>query len=141
MPRDLVPSEGSQTEISVTNLPPVLQAWKTAVENGDPAEVVKVYHPLGLLEGTMWSRYVCGHEDIRQYFDEFMQGKYSPGVEFNSLHISPTGNAYGGEYTFHWKTDVENAEEKELKANYTFESMGDKIAIHHSSTQEIPAFD
>lgn len=114
------PDQNSDLGSGKVELPPLLWTWKQAVESGDKADVVALYHTQATLKGTMWghiSRRRVANDNvfldgvdpncatIEQYFDEFMEGKHSPIVSFNgasihSQYVPQPFNLYAGDYTF-----------------------------------------
>lgn len=123
---------------SINNLPPFMQHWKDAVENGSTPEKIaeNCYHPDAILKGTIADQAVQSTKAIEQYFHKFTAGKNEATVTFNTLSISPSGKTFSGEYTFAWTDDAGTAQEQ--KANYTFEGVGNDdgqtvIGVHHSS--------
>ena len=122
------------TQYSAQNLPPSIQQWKNAIEEGSSPEAIATscYQEGAILKGTVWSKAVQGHADIISYFEHFTEGKNNAKVNFTTLSQSPSGS-FAGEYVFEWQDN--NDQPQSAHANYTFEpnTDGSKISLHHSS--------
>jgi uncharacterized protein (TIGR02246 family) len=109
--------------------------WLATVCKHDPAEVVRLYAPDGVLVGTVAQRIKQGRADIKTYFDMFLA---KPGLcgEYQSHLVQsyPGWAVDSGTYTFQW---LEGGSPKVVPARFTFVYRhtpdGWKIANHHSS--------
>ena len=100
-----------------------------------PIDMANLYAKDGVLLGTVAERIHQGTEDIKEYFDMFLEKQ--PCGEFDEIIIQDYGMGAiaDGLYTF-TLTDA-NGEEEEVKARFTYvfkeEDGRWKISTHHSS--------
>lgn len=105
--------------------------WNSALQTGDPNQVVKEYATDAILLPTVSNRVRHNHSEIKDYFDHFMAK--GPKGTINEANIRQFGDVAinSGIYTFAF------ANGESVTARYTFvyqKLEGDwKIAEHHSS--------
>ena len=111
------------------------QNWVDTVCTHNPQAVVDLYAPQGVLIGTVAKRIKIGREQIKTYFDTFLQKPQLCGVIEEDHVQSFAGWAiHSGVYTFSW---VEKGQPTSLAARFSFVwkhlPTGWKIENHHSS--------
>ena len=78
--------------------------WLKTVCAGNPAAVVALYAPDGILIGTVAQKIKCGRRAIRGYFDMFLKKPNLCGVIHETIyqHPAPGVCIASGTYTFSW---------------------------------------
>jgi uncharacterized protein (TIGR02246 family) len=117
------------------------QAWKNALESGNPDNVVKLYDEEGILWGTLSPVIRKDPGSIREYFVKFATLE-NIQVNFKEEEIRIYDNIAinTGYYNFSWN---ENGKLIDIPSRYTFvyKRSGDQWLIldHHSSViPEVP---
>ena len=105
--------------------------WNSALETGDPGQVVALYAPDAILLPTMSNRVRHTHEEIKDYFVHFLEK--SPVGTINESNIRTFGQLAinSGIYTFSFRDGTS------VPARFTFVYRWDGeqwlIVEHHSS--------
>ena len=108
----------------------LLQKWTSTVKDGDPNQVVNLYHDDGILLGTFSNKERVRHELILEHFENLLKSPVE--VEIVSEHpiVFESVAVNSGLYNF-----VTGG--KTINARFSFvyqKDNGDwKIASHHSS--------
>ncbi len=111
------------------------QAWKKALESGNPDNVCNLYHKDAVLWGTLSPSIRPTPEKIKEYFMGFATRK-GLKVVFNDaiIRIFNEIAVNSGSYTFSW---IEGDEIISIPARYSFVYKNEKdkwhIVDHHSS--------
>ena len=119
----------------------LLQKWINAIKNGNPKEVVKLYHDGGMLLGTFSNKERIGRELILEYFENLLKSPveveivsnhpvYESFADPDAEEVGVSCAANSGLYNF-------VTEGKTINARFSFVYMetndGWKIVSHHSS--------
>ena len=108
----------------------LLQKWTSAIKNGDPKQVTKLYHENGILLGTFSAKERVGHELILEYFEGLLKSPVEVQIVSEHPHVFESSAVNSGLYNF--ITDG-----KTINARFSFAySKNDaewKIIAHHSS--------
>ena len=108
----------------------LLQKWTSTVKDGDPNQVVNLYHEDGILLGTFSNKERVGHGLILEYFENLLKSRVE--VEIVSEHpiVFESVAVNSGFYNFITKG-------KTINARFSFVYQKDngewKIVSHHSS--------
>ena len=111
----------------------LLQRWISAVESGDPKQVVNLYRDDGILLGTFSNKERVGHELILEYFENLLKSPVDVEVVSENPHVFGSSAVNSGHYNF-----MTNG--KTINARFSFvyhkedEPIDEwKIVSHHSS--------
>ena len=111
----------------------LLQRWISAVESGDPKQVVNLYLDDGILLGTFSNKERVGHELILEYFENLLKSPVDVEVVSENPHVFGSSAVNSGHYNF-----MTNG--KTINARFSFvyhkedEPIDEwKIVSHHSS--------
>ena len=116
----------------------LLQKWTSAIKNGDPKQVTKLYHENGILLGTFSAKERVGHELILEYFEGLLKSPVEVQIVSEHPHVFESFAVNSGLYNF-------ITDSKTINARFSFAySMGNKFGIpqniaeweiiaHHSS--------
>ena len=111
----------------------LLQKWISAVESGDPKQVVNLYLDDGILLGTFSNKERVGHELILGYFENLLKSPVDVEVVSENPHVFGSSAVNSGHYNF-----MTNG--KTINARFSFvyhkedEPIDEwKIVSHHSS--------
>ena len=108
----------------------LLQKWINAIKDGNPKEVVNLYHNDGILLGTFSNKERIGHELILEYFENLLKSPVE--VEIMSEHASVSESVAVNSGLYNFVTDG-----KTINARFSFvyHKNNDewKITSHHSS--------
>ena len=111
------------------------QKWAEAVQSRLPENVLGLYHPNGLLWGTLSPIVRHGHQAILEYFVKFLQWEdlkceFTEGIirEFDDFAF------YSGSYVFTWKVSGKTVEVP-ARFSFVYRKVNDQWLImeHHSS--------
>ena len=108
----------------------LLQKWTNTVKDGDPNQVVNLYHEDGILLGTFSNKERVGHGLILEYFENLLKSPVE--VEIVSEHpiVFESVAVNSGLYNFITKGKTINAR---FSFVYQKDNDGWKIVSHHSS--------
>ena len=108
----------------------LLHKWTSTVKDGDPNQVVNLYHEDGILLGTFSNKERVGHGLILEYFENLLKSPVE--VEIVSEHPIAFESAAvnSGLYNFITKGKTINA-----RFSFVYQKDNDewKIVSHHSS--------
>ena len=107
----------------------LLQKWTSAIKNGEPKQVTKLYHENGILLGTFSPKERVGHELILEYFESLLKSPVE--VQIVSEHWwRRLILLNSGLYNFITDGKIINAR---FSFAYSKNDDGWKIISHHSS--------
>ena len=108
----------------------LLQKSTSAIKNGDPKQVTKLYDENGILLGTFSPKERVGHELILEYFEGLLKSPVEVQIVSEHPHVFESSAVNSGLYNF-------ITEGKTIEARFSFVySKNDtewKIISHHSS--------
>lgn len=109
--------------------------WAQAIESRTPENVIKLYHPDGVLWGTLAQEYRHGHKNIVHYFDSFLD-KEDLRCEFKDgiIRVHHDLAFYSGAYEFTW-TFAGKPVVLPARFSFVYKKVHDDWLImeHHSS--------
>ena len=110
----------------------LLQKWTSAIKNGDPKQVTKLYHENGILLGTFSPKERVGHELILEYFESLLKSPVEVQIVSEHLYFRTSESAVvnSGFYNFITDGKIINAR---FSFTYSKNDDGWKIISHHSS--------
>ena len=111
----------------------LLQRWISAVESGDPKQVVNLYLDDGILLGTFSNKERVGHELILEYFENLLKSPVDVEVVSENPHVFGSDAVNSGHYNF-----VKNDKTINARFSFVYHKEGEptdewKIVSHHSS--------
>ncbi len=115
----------------------LLDRWLENVIRRDAPSVAALYHPEAQLWGTIAAHFRDQPEQIRDYFDHFLD-RHRMQAEYRDVRLRSVGEVVlaGGHYVFRWQ-DSPNGDEIKARARFTFvlarHDGGWSIHQHHSS--------
>ena len=108
----------------------LLQKWTSAIKNGDPKQVTKLYDENGILLGTFSPKERIGHKLILEYFESLLKSPVEVQIVSEHPHVFESSAVNSGLYNF-----ITN--DKTINARFSFvyskNDDGWKIISHHSS--------
>ena len=108
----------------------LLQKWVNAIKQGDPKQVINLYHENGILLGTFSPKKRIGHELILEYFENLLKNPVEVEIVSEHIHALESITVNSGLYNF-----ITNG--KTINARFSFVYARDnaewKIISHHSS--------
>ena len=108
----------------------LLQKWTSAIKQGDPKQVMNLYHENGILLGTFSPKERVGHGLILEYFENLLQNPVEVEIVSEHTHTYESLAVNSGLYNF-----ITNG--KTINARFSFVYVMDntewKIISHHSS--------
>lgn len=111
----------------------MIDEWNYALKTGNPDEVLKLYDQNAILLPTFSCRVRHNHDEIREYFQHFLEKKPSCLVEESNIHVFGNTAIISGIYVFTYLTDPSMIQ----RARFTFvyHKKGGRwlIVEHHSS--------
>ena len=108
----------------------LLQKWTSAIKNGDPKQVTKLYHENGILLGTFSAKERVGHELILEYFESLLKSPVEVQIVSEHSHVFESDVVNSGLYNFITDGKIINAR---FSFAYSKNDDGWKIISHHSS--------
>jgi len=108
----------------------LLQKWTSAIKNGDPKQVTKLYHENGILLGTFSPKERVGHELILEYFESLLKSPVEVQIVSEHSHVFESAIVNSGLYNFITDGKIINAR---FSFAYSKNDDGWKIISHHSS--------
>jgi uncharacterized protein (TIGR02246 family) len=117
----------------------LFEAWNSALQTGDPDEVVKLYAEDGLLLPTLSNQVRRTPREIRDYFEAFL--RLRPRGKLVEPHVRLFGDlaVNSGVDMFHL---TRNGRTEQVAARFTFlyrrTPQGWRILEHHSSAMPEP---
>jgi len=108
----------------------LLQKWTSAIKNGDPKQVTKLYHENGILLGTFSAKERVGHELILEYFESLLKSPVEVQIVSEHSHVFESAVVNSGLYNFITDGKIINAR---FSFAYSKNDDGWKIISHHSS--------
>ncbi len=108
----------------------LLQKWTTAIKNGDPRQVTKLYHENGILLGTFSPKERIGHELILEYFESLLKSPVEVQIVSEHSHVFESTVVNSGLYNFITDGKIINAR---FSFAYSKNDVEWKIISHHSS--------
>ena len=108
----------------------LLQKWTSAIKNGDPKQVTKLYHKNGILLGTFSAKERVGHELILEYFESLLKSPVEVQIVSEHSHVFESAVVNSGLYNFITDGKIINAR---FSFAYSKNDDGWKIISHHSS--------
>ena len=111
----------------------LLQRWISAVESGDPKQVVNLYLDDGILLGTFSNKERVGHELILEYFENLLKSPVDVEVVSENPHVFGSDAVNSGHYNF-----VTNGKTINARFSFVYHKEDEptdewKIVSHHSS--------
>ena len=108
----------------------LLQKWTSAIKNGDPKQVTKLYDENGILLGTFSPKERVGHELILEYFESLLKSPVEVQIVSEHSHVFESAIVNSGLYNFITDSKIINAR---FSFAYSKNDDGWKIISHHSS--------
>ena len=108
----------------------LLQKWTSAIKNGDPKQVTKLYDENGILLGTFSPKERVGHELILEYFESLLKSPVEVQIVSEHSHVFESTAVNSGLYNFITNGNIINAR---FSFAYSKNDDGWKIISHHSS--------
>lgn len=121
--------------ISKEQVSALFDRWNTALQTGNPDEIVKVYAEDAVLLPTVSNKPRTNRAEIREYFVHFMEGKPVGHIDTSTIRIGCNDVSNVGTYTF-MLTDKEGKATPvaaRYSFNYEFKDGNWLITHHHSS--------
>ena len=108
----------------------LLQKWTSAIKNGDPKQVTKLYDENGILLGTFSPKERVGHELILEYFESLLKSPVEVQIVSEHPHVFESFAVNSGLYNFITDSKTINA-----RFSFVYSKNDDewKIISHHSS--------
>ena len=110
----------------------LLQKWTSAIKNGDPKQVTKLYDENGILLGTFSPKERVGHELILEYFEGLLKSPVEVQIVSEHLYFRTSESAVvnSGLYNF-----ITNGKTINARFSFVYSKNDDrwKIIAHHSS--------
>ena len=111
----------------------LLQRWISAVESGDPKQVVNLYLDDGILLGTFSNKERVGHELILGYFENLLKSPVDVKVVSENPHVFGSSAVNSGHYNF-----MTNGKTINARFSFVYHKEDEptdewKIVSHHSS--------
>jgi len=108
--------------------------WNDALCTGDLEKVIACYAEDAILLPTLSTRVCRNHDEIRDYFVEFLANKPIGRMDQENIRRLDSIAVNSGLYTF---SIVKNGRRSDLPARFTFvyrkDAQGWRIIEHHSS--------
>ena len=115
----------------------LLQRWISAVESGDPKQVVNLYLDDGILLGTFSNKERVGHELILGYFENLLKSPVDVEVVSENPHVWAwdigSSAVNSGHYNFMTNGKTINARFSFVYHKERLPTDEWKIVSHHSS--------
>ena len=111
----------------------LLQRWISAVESGDPKQVVNLYLDDGILLGTFSNKERVGHELILEYFENLLKSPVDVEVVSENPHVFGSSAVNSGHYNFMTNGKTINARFSFVYHKERLPTDEWKIVSHHSS--------
>ena len=108
----------------------LLQKWTSAIKNGDPKQVTKLYHEAGILLGTFSPKERVGHYLILEYFESLLKSPVE--VQVVSEHPLVFGSVAVNSGLYNFITGGKTIESR-FSFVYSKNDTEWKIISHHSS--------
>ena len=108
----------------------LLQKWTSAIKNGEPKQVTKLYHENGILLGTFSPKERVWHELILEYFESLLKSPVEVQIVSEHSHVFESAVVNSGLYNFITDGKIINAR---FSFAYSKNDDGWKIISHHSS--------
>jgi len=107
-----------------------LQKWTSAIKNGDPKQVTKLYDENGILLGTFSPKERVGHELILEYFEGLLKSPVEVQIVSEHPHVFESSAVNSGLYNF-----ITNGKTINARFSFVYSKNDDrwKIIAHHSS--------
>ena len=122
------------SNVSKEKIGSLFTLWNSSLQTGDPDKVARTYADDAVLLPTMSKKIRRGHEEIEDYFKNFLKLGPRGKIEEESIRVYGDIAINSGLYTF---CIVKDGIPSHVKARYTFiyRKLGDKwqIVEHHSS--------
>jgi uncharacterized protein (TIGR02246 family) len=108
----------------------LLQKWTSAIKNGDPKQVTKLYDENGILLGTFSPKERVGHELILEYFEGLLKSPVEVQIVSEHPHVFESSAVNSGLYNF-----ITNGKTINARFSFVYSKNDDrwKIIAHHSS--------
>ena len=111
----------------------LLQRWISAVESGDPKQVVNLYLDDGILLGSFSNKERVGHELILEYFENLLKSPVDVEVVSENPHVFGSSAVNSGHYNF-----MTNGKTINARFSFVYHKEDEptdewKIVSHHSS--------
>ena len=108
----------------------LLQKWTSAIKNGDPKQVTKLYDENGILLGTFSPKERVGHELILEYFESLLKSPVEVQIVSEHSHVFESTAVNSGLYNF-----ITNGKTINARFSFVYSKTDDewKIISHHSS--------
>jgi len=108
----------------------LLQKWTSAIKNGDPKQVTKLYDENGILLGTFSPKERVGHELILEYFESLLKSPVEVQIVSEHSHVFESTAVNSGLYNF-----ITNGKTINARFSFVYNKNDDgwKIISHHSS--------
>ena len=108
----------------------LLQKWTSAIKNGDPKQVTKLYDENGILLGTFSPKERVEYELILEYFESLLKSAVEVQIVSKHSHVFESVVVNSGLYNFITDGKIINAR---FSFAYSKNDDGWKIISHHSS--------
>ena len=108
----------------------LLQKWINTIKDGNPKEVVNLYHDDGILLGTFSNKERIGHELILEYFENLLKSPVEVEIVSEHASVSKSVAVNSGLYNF-----VTDGKTINARFSFVYHKNNDewKITSHHSS--------
>lgn len=125
-----MPTDPAQREVAA-----LYDRWNAALATGNPAAVVALYAPNGILLPTVSNEVRVGPEAIGRYFVDFLKLKPHGTINYREVRVLDDDTALdSGVYTFAI-TRIGKPAQVQARYTYVYEKVDGewKIINHHSS--------
>ena len=133
----LAHAEETRSCVSVTKseIASLFDRWNASLQTKDPDKVVENYSEDAVLLPTVSNKPRMNHEEIRDYFEHFLQKGPKGKIDTSTIHVGCNDAFDVGTYTFVLTDKDGKVSEVAARYSYFYEFRDGKwlIAHHHSS--------
>lgn len=125
----------SCAQITKPEVSALFDRWNTALQTGNPEEIVKSYAEDAVLLPTVSNKPRTNHTEIKDYFVHFMEKHPKGKIDTSTVHVGCNTAFDVGTYTFTLTDKEGKTSDVSARYSYVYEFKDGKwlIAHHHSS--------
>ena len=126
------------TKTSAQDIAALFDRWNAALATLDPDKVVALYAPDAVLLPTISNKPRTNHQEIRDYFVQFLAKKPQSKIDFRIIKIGCNSASDTGLYTFTLHDTKGKAKKVSARYSYVYEYLNGQWLIEHHHSSALP---
>lgn len=126
------------TKTSPQEIAALFDRWNALLATLDPDKMAALYTPEAVLLPTLSNKPRTNHEEIRDYFVQFLEKKPRGNIDFRIIKIGCDSASDTGLYTFTLHDTQGKATKVSARYSYVYEYLNGQWLIEHHHSSAMP---